>query len=196
MTINIRWNQHLNAIKSHRDDNTILYRAMKKYGVENFTISKIMEYAFYSKDELIKTLNKEEIRYISEYNSVNPYGYNMQLGGKSPTESLKRPVDKYSLNGEFIKSYESILEACLDAGENEKYNRVHISECCSGKLYTSSGYVWRFKDDSFDKYDTVDKRYKAIDLYSTDGVFINHYNSISEAICELFNSDYLEIKKI
>lgn len=184
--INVRWRQHLSTAQNGKDANTILYRAMNKYGCDNFNIQLIQEYSFYSKEELIKTLNEEEIRYISKYNSIKPNGYNMQHGGKSPTESLKRPVDKYSLDGKYLKSYESILEACSDS--DKKINRIHISECCRGKLYTSAGYVWRFKGDKFDKYGEVDKRFTPVDQYSVDGKFIKHYYSFSNAVYEVFGT--------
>lgn len=184
--INIRWKQHLLSVKSDKDKNTVLYRAMNKYGIDKFNIQLIKEYSFESKDKLIKTLNKEEIRYISEYNSIKPNGYNMQLGGKSPTESLKRPVDKYSLKGELLKSYESISEACLDS--IEVLNPVHVSECCNGKLYTSSGYVWRYKGDEFNKYNKSDKRRTPVDVYCKNGYFINHYDSMADAIYGIFET--------
>lgn len=184
--INIRWKQHLLASKSDKDKNTILYRAMNKYGTENFNIELIKEYSSFSKEELIKILNIEEIRYIAEFNSMNPNGYNMQCGGKSSTESLKRPVDKYSLQGEFIQSYESASAACEDS--KKRLNCSHILECCNGKLYSSGGYVWRYHGESFDKYNTVDKRFTPVNQYSKDGEFLKCYNSIAEAVYEIFHT--------
>lgn len=184
--INIRWHQHLSSINREQDKNTVLYRAMNKYGSDKFHIQLINEYSFESKDELVETLNKEEIRYISKYNSVKPNGYNMQYGGKSATESLKCPVDKYSTEGELLNSYESFSEACLDS--DKKLNYHHISECCRGKLYTSGGYVWRFKGEPFDKYNISDKRCASVDVYFKDGVFIKHFNSMAEAIYEILGS--------
>lgn len=184
--INIRWEQHLLSIKRDEDKNTILYRAMNKYGSDKFNIELIKEYSFESKDELIKTLNEEEIRYISKYNSIIPNGYNMQHGGKSPTESLKRPVDKYSLKGELLKSYASISEACEDS--DEKLNHVHISECCNGKLYSSGGYIWRYHGEPFNKYTAKDKRCRPVIQYSKDGKFIKRYDSMAEAIYEIFHT--------
>lgn len=182
--INIRWHQHLLSINREQDKNTVLYRAMNKYGSDKFQVQLINEYSFESKDELIETLNKEEIKYISEYNSVKPNGYNMQYGGKSATESLKCPVDKYTTTGIFLCSYESISEASL----TEEMNSVHISECCKGKLYTSGGFVWRYKGEPFDKYNNKDKRYVSIDVYTKDGKFIKHYDSIMDAVFEIFGT--------
>lgn len=185
-TINIRWKQHLSEAKKDKNKNTLLYNAMNKYGFAKFNIQLIKEYSFNTKNELIQMLDKEEIRYISEYNSMKPNGYNMQRGGKSPTESLKCPVDKYSLKGEFLKSYESYSEACSDSAEELNYH--HISECCNGKLYSSGGYVWRHKGDPFDKYNNVDKRCTPVDVYSKNGEFIKHFVSMADAVYELLGS--------
>jgi hypothetical protein len=95
-------------------------------------------------------------------------------------------VDKYSLNGEFLKSYESISEASYDT--IVPMNRVHIAECCDGKLYTSQGFVWRDKGEPFDKYKDVDKRTSPVSQYTKDGQFIKYYLTMKEAIYEVFNS--------
>lgn len=184
--LNIRWRQHLLSSKNEKENYTLLYRAMNKYGCDKFNIQLIKKYSFDSKEELIETLNQEEIRYISEYNSVKPNGYNMQLGGKSPTESLKCPVDKYSTKGIFLNSYESISDASLDS--DEELSVTHIAECCKGLLYTSGGYVWRYKGEPFDKYGTRDKRFVPIDVYTRTGEFIEHYDSIMDAVLEIFKT--------
>lgn len=53
-----------------------LYRAIEKYGQENFVI-EILEYC--SKDNL----NEKEIYYINHYNTLVPSGYNLTTGGES-----------------------------------------------------------------------------------------------------------------
>lgn len=183
-TIDIRWKQHLISV-NREADNTVLYKAMKKYGTSNFFIKQIAEYSHKNVNELIKILNENEIMYISQYNSVIPNGYNMQFGGKSPTESLKRPVNKYSLDGELLGTYESLSAACAES--DGALNHVHISECCRGILYTSGGYIWRYLGDDFNKYSKNDKRFVPIDQYSKDGNFIKSFTSFSDAIYEVFN---------
>lgn len=59
------------------DFNSLLSRALRKYGLDNFAIEVIEEC---SKEEL----NEKEKFYIAQYNSCNHnYGYNIQLGGDS-----------------------------------------------------------------------------------------------------------------
>lgn len=54
----------------------LIYRAICKYGIENFTI-EILEEDVVSLEEL----NKKEIQYIEVYKTLHPYGYNLQSGG-------------------------------------------------------------------------------------------------------------------
>lgn len=56
------------------NENTVLYKSMRKYGLENFDF-KIIEKC--NKEEL----NEKEIFYIAFYNSLVPFGYNINIGG-------------------------------------------------------------------------------------------------------------------
>lgn len=64
---------------------------------------------------------------------------------KKVTSSEKQHVAKnvlqYSLDGTFIKEWES-----AKASEKEGFDRSSISKCCRGKLKTSKGYIWKFKE--------------------------------------------------
>lgn len=62
-------------IAEHSRKNTIISRAIKKYGIENFIVSVIDE------GKTIDELNKKEIHWISHYSSVIPNGYNQCYGG-------------------------------------------------------------------------------------------------------------------
>ena len=50
--------------------NTLLYQAMREFGIDNFSFEVIEEC------ELIN-LNDKEKYYIDKYNTMNPNGYNM-----------------------------------------------------------------------------------------------------------------------
>lgn len=78
MGIEERWKCHIRDMKKHKDIK--FYRAMNKYGAENFTIS-ILEDGI--KD--LETLNEREIHWIKYYDSYRN-GYNSTTGGEiSPT---------------------------------------------------------------------------------------------------------------
>ena len=72
-------------INRHKYSNNHCYaihNALKKYGIDNFDISVIDDTAT-TMDEL----NELEIKYIKEYNSLSPNGYNLTTGGMNHTSS-------------------------------------------------------------------------------------------------------------
>lgn len=79
-----RWSNHKsNAfdINSHSYDYP-LYRAIRKYGIENFDFSILEEC-------LIEELNEKEKQYIEKYNSFFD-GYNLTLGGDSSSIAINK----------------------------------------------------------------------------------------------------------
>ena len=70
---NIRFKQHCKPCNS---DNSVIGRAIKKYGRANFSM-KIIEHQ-------IENYNEREQYWISYYNSLVPSGYNVMKGGEVP----------------------------------------------------------------------------------------------------------------
>lgn len=60
------------------------------------------------------------------------------------TESTKKAVVQYDLSGNFINEFESASEAARQLGKLSA--RVNIGNCCNGKLKTSNGYIWKWKN--------------------------------------------------
>lgn len=52
--------------------------------------------------------------------------------------SLK--VKQYDLNGNYIKTYNSIIEASKELG----IYKSNISKVCKGKMKTTGGYIWKY----------------------------------------------------
>lgn len=78
--INKRWNFHLYANK--KEYQTPLYRSMKKYGIENFELSVIETIDTEDKKELNLVLAPLEKKYISQFKTKTPNGYNLTDGGE------------------------------------------------------------------------------------------------------------------
>lgn len=72
-TIN-RWKHHVKCAQSNKTECRLLENAINKYGEENFVVS-IIETCF------IIEMNDLEDYYIQAYNTIQPYGYNLQTGG-------------------------------------------------------------------------------------------------------------------
>lgn len=65
-----------------------------------------------------------------------------QKKGGECTASKK--VNKYNVNGNFIKQYDSQTIAYEKTGVKQS----HISACCTYKLKTAGGYIWKFIEDA------------------------------------------------
>ena len=53
-----------------------------------------------------------------------------------------KPVLQYTLDGQFVKEWESLAEA-----HRNGFHRSHIIDCCRGKLKTHKGFIWKYKDE-------------------------------------------------
>lgn len=56
------------------------------------------------------------------------------------TEATKKKVDQRTINGEHIKTWDSMSEAARELGLKVS----NISHCCSGRINTTGGYKWNF----------------------------------------------------
>ncbi len=150
---------------------------------------------------------------------VNP-NYQNKVGGSSIGEAIKNnktaygfvwsydkqykfnpeeyrnwmPVDQYSMDGKFLKSYFSITEAAKNIGKPTK-GVTNIRSVCKGKTFNAYGYVWRYKGDPFDKYPTkrIYTNNKPVDQYTRDGVFVTSYDSAKNAGISLGKDYYAPI---
>ena len=182
-TVEHRWGQHLAEAKKNKS-NYVIYKAMRKYGVELFHIECIE--ILYSEDYYIlhDILDDREIYYISLYNSYcNENGYNMTRGGNSSPDRVCYPVVAYDMDGNYVCEAKSILEM----SNIIKKSCSLINACCKGDCIPKSDYIFRFKGDSFDKYPTKFEYVRAIKVYcfDKDGKYICFFNTLTEAANEL-----------
>lgn len=63
-------------------------------------------------------------------NNIHAYNH-----GLNPS---RKKVDQYDLNGNYIKTWNSIHDA------NIFYNSTHISDCCRGIRNQTKGYIWKY----------------------------------------------------
>jgi hypothetical protein len=134
----------------------ILNRYISLYGIDNFFIrfdKRIIEYT------TPNDLDSLEEYYIKKFKTkIN--GGNLTHGGKwdiqyrTPT---KKPIIQYDLNGNFIKEWEYVRQP-VDHGVLSDYNGV--SACCLGHQKSAGGFIWRFKELSYETTITPPTRKK------------------------------------
>lgn len=148
-----RWKQHLQSARLK--DNTVAYssihtmpivRAISKYGPDIFKFRVLEEC---TEDNV----NERERFYIEKYNTAEGVGYNCTYGG----EGIKKPrkywsnhphskaVSCYTLEGEWVKDYESLGIAADSCGN--KKGRSCIHGCINGITFQAYGYRWAWKGE-------------------------------------------------
>lgn len=60
----------------------------------------------------------------------------------------RRAVDQYDLNGNFIKSFDTIQDASNYTG----IKRNSISACCTGRTKTGRGFIWKYSKNLDKKF--------------------------------------------
>lgn len=121
---------------------------------------------------------------IQQYQANNPeYGYNILEGGLDGFARTGTAVLMYDLQGNYIRSFLSILDACDYCGVNSGGS---IAAACSGKRKSIYGYQWRFYAENFPlKIEAIDfatsRRIKRVEQYNKNGTYIQTFDSISAA---------------
>lgn len=59
--------------------------------------------------------------------------------------TIRRKIDCFTLEGEYIRTFDNLLEAAMYMGG--KHKRPPISECANGRKKTALGYIWKYKTE-------------------------------------------------
>lgn len=159
-----------NLKDNYKGSGKLLKSAILKYGEGNFTTQIIR----FSKSRA--ELNKLEKELIKHYNSrCLDIGYNLHHGGFGGNSCVE--VNQYSLNGEFIKKWDSIIEASQELNISTKA----IQSCAKGIKPTGGGFIWKRHEDNascndIDAYKS--KCLKSINQYTLDGKYLKTWDSM------------------
>ena len=80
-TIQDRWKQHMKDSKQDRYSKIHFYRALNKYGINEFYIEEVENVEYEDLIDLKNKLNELEMYYINKFNSFKG-GYNSSYGGE------------------------------------------------------------------------------------------------------------------
>lgn len=165
------------------------HMAIKKYGINNFKVEELEKVSCCTKEELTSILDEKEIFYIKMLNSLTSgHGYNIDAGGKSGTIFCV-PIDVYDLEGNYIRSFDSIV----DASRYYQIGRGTINKMCLGEIHRSykHNFIFRYKGEDFDKYDTsmAFGGCRKVYQFTLDGNLVNEYPSITYAERVMSNNE-------
>lgn len=165
-----RWREHRSDALINRD-NSILHKAIKKYGEFNFSYEIIEEC-------LKEKLDEREIYWIQYYNSMAPNGYNQTSGGYSGQgELFRKPVLQYDLKGNFIQEFESASEAARQLN----VFKSNLTAACRGESTQCGGFQWKYKDSDKKISIVPDKSGKIVYQYDKQMNLIAIFTSAVDA---------------
>jgi CTP synthase (UTP-ammonia lyase) len=142
--------------------------------------------------EVLKTTNcceqasiieKETIReYITNGFNLNNHadgGYLTKERTYIPKDKLRKKVDMYTLEGVYIKTFDSIKDAEVETNTNNS----KITSCCQGGRgrRTANGYIWRYNGEELHSKPVLGQyKLRKVNQYTLNGEYIKTWNSISE----------------
>ena len=133
-----RFKQHKSSAFNEKDQeyNSLLHRAFRKYGYENFS------YEIIAKANTIEELNKLEIFYIQEWNTKSPNGYNIEDGGQN-AQKPKTEEQKEKMCWSHAKLTKEEVEYLRKAYANKEKPSIIYKEKYKDKMhYNSFLNIW------------------------------------------------------
>lgn len=195
-SINKRYVNHKSEARRTKID-TPLYRAMRKYGVENFEVSSIIEIKTNTKEELYEMLNELEMNYIEKLKPA----YNAAPGGLGHTgvqwtEERKENFKKL-MSGEKNPNFGKSLSEETRKKLSDKLKGRVISEETRKKTSQTMKGVPKTDETRKKMKESASKRMnimpsgkehhrsKSVIQYDLVGNFIKEHESIHKAAKEL-----------
>lgn len=152
-TLKERFYQHkYEAITTtEKENSSILYKAMRKYGIDCFQIEQIIE--FNEEQEDWRTLEKY---YIKKYNSRIPNGYNILEGGDKPPIHYGENNNKSKLSNNQFEMLVSDLQNTYTSIKSlaQKYNisESEVGRINNGKIRINKEYNYPLRKYSQQEY--------------------------------------------
>lgn len=165
--------QYLNRNKKTGDFNQpAIAHAIIKYGWDNF--KKEIVFSGLTSEEA----DEKERELIREYREKGEC-YNICSGGKGVPGAREHKVCQYSLDGEYIKTWDTIKEACETLYGNKKVV-ANIVRCCQKRGHRAYGYIWKYAD-SDDEITPLTPYRAPVCQFTKDGNLIATYPTIRAA---------------
>ena len=150
------------------------HNAVKKYGAKNFKKEILFEYDDSEKGKLLAY--KKEAALVNRSFLKRTDVYNTCIGGKVPSSVFEKQVCQYTMDGKFVKLWNSMSEIERDININTSC----ISAACINKSY-SNGYQWRYYNGNTEDISAMQTDEKVVYQFDLQGNYINYFKSLHEA---------------
>ena len=148
--------------------------AVRKYGYENFVRETLFEYPDTEEGRLQAFAKEAEI--VNTDFVKSPNTYNLVRGGEvNIADSLRKEIAQYTIDGKFIRTWDSIIEA------EQMLQIPNISQNLIGKSKYSGNYQWKYYTGDDSDIAPVQKKEKTVYQFDLQGNLIKVWKSATEA---------------
>ena len=116
---------------------------------KHMTVHRLVANAFLQNPDNLPVINhideNKQNNFVSNlewctYSYNNSYNNRAKKIGEQLTNGpLSKQVGQFSLDGQLIKIWPSMMEAARNG-----FNKGHICSCCQGRLKTNAGFIWKY----------------------------------------------------
>lgn len=151
---------------------------LKKYVKKEYAITKI------EKSNFIKIRTSINIKNSIEKIKCSPIANKDNL-----YKSRAKIINQYSLDNQYIKTWESATEIA------EFYNTTAkaIRKVCNGERKSCQGFIWKYRDK--ENVMNRENEQKAVNQYDFDGNYIKTWNSVKE-VADYYNVTVQSIRRV
>lgn len=152
-------------------------RAVRKYGYENFKRETLFVYP--DTEQGMRDAYAKEAEIVDENFLKRKDTYNLTRGGKFTVyETLKKQISQYTLDGKFIRDWDSITEASEALGLNS------INNALIGNSKYCGDFQWRYYSEDKSDIEPVIPKEKTVYQFDLSGNLLKVWKSASEASLE------------
>ncbi len=155
-------------------------KAVAKYGYENFRRETLFEYP--DTEEGMKQAYAKEAEIVTIEFVKRKDTYNLVVGGKCNLhETLKKEIAQYTIDGKFIRTWESIEEA------QQMLNLNAISSNLIGRSKYCGKFQWKYYTGDDSDIDPVEAKEKNVFQFDLQGNLVKRWKSLTEASSQFPN---------
>lgn len=155
-------------------------KAVLKYGYENFKRETLFIYPDTEEGMLAAYAKEAEIVNIEFVKSKQTY--NLVVGGKCSLYTvIKKKIAQYTLDGKFVRTWDSIQEA------EDALGLMSISANLIGKSKYCGNFIWKYYTADDTDIEPVIPKEKTVYQFDLQGNLIKVWKSVSEASLQFSN---------
>ena len=156
-------------------------KAVQKYGYENFKRETLFIFPDTEEGKELAYKKESEIVNIDFIKRIDTY--NLSVGGIMPQYEHSKEIAQYTLEGKFIRVWNSIKEA------EESLNLTSIIGNLKGKTKYCGNFQWKYYDGNTNDIPAVIRKEKIIYQFDLQGNLIKCWKSIAEAASTFSNTN-------